>query len=146
MVRFTPRPLYPRSSSCSICCRGPAARPHSRYGRCRGVRVLAPPRIELRPLGRPARSQSLYRLSYAGSVTRTSDHVYSNRVCQNVAYAVKRHCSTHAEAPGSVGARGTMLQAGRSWGPSPTRSQHLPICLVLPTRRCPWGRFTLQQK
>jgi hypothetical protein len=25
------------------------------------------PRVELRPLGRPARSQSLYRLSYPGS-------------------------------------------------------------------------------
>jgi hypothetical protein len=29
-------------------------------------KVLAPPGLELRPFGRPARSQSLYRLSYPG--------------------------------------------------------------------------------
>jgi hypothetical protein len=29
-------------------------------------KFLTLPRLELRPLGRPARSQSLYRLSYSG--------------------------------------------------------------------------------
>jgi hypothetical protein len=31
-------------------------------------KFLTPPGLELRPLGRPARSQSLYRLSYRGSI------------------------------------------------------------------------------
>jgi hypothetical protein len=30
-------------------------------------KILIPPGLELRPLGRPARSQSLYRLLYPGS-------------------------------------------------------------------------------
>jgi hypothetical protein len=33
-------------------------------------KFLALPGLELRPLGRPARSQSLYRLSYPGSVVK----------------------------------------------------------------------------
>jgi hypothetical protein len=36
-------------------------------------KFLTLPGLELRPLGRPARSQSLYRLSYPGSLL----HVYS---------------------------------------------------------------------
>jgi hypothetical protein len=31
-------------------------------------KFLTPPTLELRPLGRPARSQSLYRVSYRGSL------------------------------------------------------------------------------
>jgi hypothetical protein len=34
-------------------------------------RFLTLPGLELRPLGRPARSQSLYGLRYAGSLTNT---------------------------------------------------------------------------
>jgi hypothetical protein len=33
-------------------------------------KFLTLPRLELRPLGRPARNQSLYRLSYPGSKNR----------------------------------------------------------------------------
>jgi hypothetical protein len=40
--------------------------PQSRSGR-RGENVCPIPGLELRPLGRPARSQSLYRLRYPGS-------------------------------------------------------------------------------
>jgi hypothetical protein len=38
-------------------------RPQSRSER-HEVKILLPPRLDLRPLGRPARSQSLYRLRY----------------------------------------------------------------------------------
>jgi hypothetical protein len=31
-------------------------------------KILTLPRVELRPLGRPARKQSLYRLRYVGSL------------------------------------------------------------------------------
>jgi hypothetical protein len=41
--------------------------PQSQSGRRGEVKIPTPPRFELRPLGRPARSQSLYRLSYHGS-------------------------------------------------------------------------------
>jgi hypothetical protein len=36
-------------------------------------KFLPPPRLELRPLGRPARSQSLYRLSYIIIITYAKD-------------------------------------------------------------------------
>jgi hypothetical protein len=60
VVSFTPRPLYPRGKS-------------ARYPLDRRVVGWTPepfwtlPGLELRPLGRPARSQSLYRLHYIGS-------------------------------------------------------------------------------
>jgi hypothetical protein len=67
VVSFTPLPLYPRGKRL----RYPLVRrlggPQSRSGRHGEVQILAPPRLELRTLGRPARSQSLYRLCYPGS-------------------------------------------------------------------------------
>jgi hypothetical protein len=41
--------------------------PQSRFGRYGEVKILAPPGLELQPLGRPALSQSLYRLHYPAS-------------------------------------------------------------------------------
>jgi hypothetical protein len=41
--------------------------PESRSGRRGEERILTLPRLELRPFGRPAGSQSLYRLRYLGS-------------------------------------------------------------------------------
>jgi hypothetical protein len=40
-------------------------------------KILPPPGLELRPLGRPARSQSLYRLSYPGSSNNLCFHPFS---------------------------------------------------------------------
>jgi hypothetical protein len=57
--RFTPwgrRPRYPLVRR--------LGRAHSRSGRRGGEKFLPLPGLELRPLGRPDRSQSLYRLSY----------------------------------------------------------------------------------
>jgi hypothetical protein len=63
VVSFTPRPLYPRY---------PLYRrfgePKSRSGRHGEMKILAPPGLELRILRPPALSQSLYRLSYPGSL------------------------------------------------------------------------------
>jgi hypothetical protein len=42
--------------------------PQSQSGRHGKVKILASPELELRPLGRPASSQSLYRLRYPGSL------------------------------------------------------------------------------
>jgi hypothetical protein len=42
-------------------------RPQNRSGRSGVEKILPIPRLELRPLGRPAPSQSLYRLRYPGS-------------------------------------------------------------------------------
>jgi hypothetical protein len=36
------------------------------------VTIFAPPGFKLRPLGRPARSQSLYRLPYRGSFLKVN--------------------------------------------------------------------------
>jgi hypothetical protein len=69
VVRFTPLPLYPRGKS-----------PDTHWiGGCVGLRAglddverakfLTLLGLELRPLGRPARSQSLYRLRYPIFIT-----------------------------------------------------------------------------
>jgi hypothetical protein len=49
------------------------------------IRLLTLPELELRPLGRPARSQSLYRLSYPGSSLSglVSEKVISFRIDSN---------------------------------------------------------------
>jgi hypothetical protein len=44
--------------------------PQGRSGRHGEEKILDPTGTQLRPLGRPARSQSLYRLRYLGSITK----------------------------------------------------------------------------
>jgi hypothetical protein len=68
VTSFTPRTLYPRGKS------PPPypwarwlSRPPSQSGRQGKVKILPPPGLKLRPLGRPAGIQSLYRLRYPGS-------------------------------------------------------------------------------
>jgi hypothetical protein len=41
-------------------------------------KFLPPPELEIRPLGRPARSQSLYRLRYPGKVHSSKSIIISN--------------------------------------------------------------------
>jgi hypothetical protein len=41
-------------------------------------KFLTLPGLELRPLGRPARSRSLYRLRYSGSQIITYNHIFTN--------------------------------------------------------------------
>jgi hypothetical protein len=65
VVSLTPRPLFPRGNSPP---RYPLDRrvggPQRLSGRHGEGKILAPPGLELRLLGRPACSQSLYRLHY----------------------------------------------------------------------------------
>jgi hypothetical protein len=66
MVSFTPLPLYPWGAPGTHwrgCWVGPRTGLHDVEKR----KFLTLPGLELRPLGRPARSQSLYRLRYSGS-------------------------------------------------------------------------------
>jgi hypothetical protein len=52
------RPLYPVDRRLGV--------PQNLYGLYREGKILSLPGLELRPLGSPARSQLLYRLSYPG--------------------------------------------------------------------------------
>ena len=60
-VSTTPRSLYPRERS-GTHCTGDGVGPQGRFGR---VRKISPP-TGIRSPDRPARSESLYRLSYPG--------------------------------------------------------------------------------
>jgi hypothetical protein len=64
VVSFTPRPLYPRGKRPRYPFDRRLGGLQSRSGRCGGKKFLTLPGLEFRPLGRPARSQSLYRLRY----------------------------------------------------------------------------------
>jgi hypothetical protein len=59
---FTPQPLYPRRNRLPVPIGYEAGRPQSWFGRRGEGEILMLPGLELRPLGRPACNQSLYRL------------------------------------------------------------------------------------
>jgi hypothetical protein len=67
VVSFTPRPLYPRGKSPRYPFERRLGGPQSQPGWRDEEKILDPTGLELWPLGRPARSQSLYRLRYPGS-------------------------------------------------------------------------------
>jgi hypothetical protein len=50
--------------------------PRARLNAVKKRKFLTLPGLELRPLGRPARSQSLYRLRYPGSLTKNNFEYY----------------------------------------------------------------------
>jgi hypothetical protein len=56
VVNFTPRPLYPRGKSPRYPLERRLGGPQSRSGRFGEVKILDPTGLELRLLGRPARS------------------------------------------------------------------------------------------
>jgi hypothetical protein len=82
VVSFTPRPLYPQGKSPWYQLDRMLSGLHSWSGH--GVKEknsLPPPEIEPRPSARPARNQSLYRLSYPGclEVSKTFNSVVEIR-------------------------------------------------------------------
>jgi hypothetical protein len=69
MVSFTPRSLYPRGNSPpGTHWIGGWVGPTTCLGDVKRRKFLILPELELRPLGPPARSQSLHRLRYPGSL------------------------------------------------------------------------------
>jgi hypothetical protein len=67
VVSFTPQPLYPRERAPVTHWIGGWVDPRAGVDGFEKRKLLPPPGLELRPLGRPARSQLLYRLLYPGS-------------------------------------------------------------------------------
>jgi hypothetical protein len=66
VVSFTPRPLYPRVKSLWYPLDRLGVGPRTGLGDVERRKFLPLPGLEVRPLGRPASSQSLHRLSYPG--------------------------------------------------------------------------------
>jgi hypothetical protein len=72
VVGFTPRPIYPRRKSSRYPLDWRLGGPQSRSGRGGEEKISQPPPgIEAPNPDRPARSQSLYRLSYPGCLKGT---------------------------------------------------------------------------
>jgi hypothetical protein len=71
VISFTPRTLYPRERAPGIHCIGGWVDPRAGLNYMENWKFLTLLRLELRPLCRPARSQSLYRLRYPGSLILT---------------------------------------------------------------------------
>jgi hypothetical protein len=67
VVSFTPRPLYPRGKGPGTHLIGGWMDPRAGLDDVEKRKFLTLPGLELRPLGRPARSRSLYRLRFPGS-------------------------------------------------------------------------------
>jgi hypothetical protein len=62
VVSFTPRPLYPRERAPGTHWIRGWVNPRAGLDHMEKCKFFTPPGFELQPLGRPARSQSLYRL------------------------------------------------------------------------------------
>jgi hypothetical protein len=69
VVSFTPRPFYPREEVPFTQCIGGWVGPRAGLDYVEKRKFLTLPGLKLRPLGRPTRSQSLYRLRYLGSLS-----------------------------------------------------------------------------
>jgi hypothetical protein len=67
LASFTPRPLHPRERKPRFPLDRRLGGPQSRSGRRGEETILTLPGLERRPLGRPIRSQSLYRRCYPGT-------------------------------------------------------------------------------
>jgi hypothetical protein len=70
VVSFTPRPLYPRERDPGPHWIGGWVDPRVGLDDMEKWKFLTLSGLELRPLGRPASSQSLYRLRYGGSLRK----------------------------------------------------------------------------
>jgi hypothetical protein len=80
VVSFMPWPLYPRGKSPpDTHCIGSWMGPRTDLDDVER-KIVSLLRLEIRPLGRPARSQSLYRLSYCGSLPFIIIHIWCRTV------------------------------------------------------------------
>jgi hypothetical protein len=79
VISFTPRPLYPRGESPVTHRGGGWVGPRTGLDDMEKRKFLPLPGLELRLLGRPTRSQSLYRLSHPWSV----DHYWVLKKAEN---------------------------------------------------------------
>jgi hypothetical protein len=76
VVSLAPRPLYARGKSPRYQLDRRLGGPQSRSERRGEEKILALPGLELRPLGRSTRSQSLYRLRYPDSQVEAQSMKY----------------------------------------------------------------------
>jgi hypothetical protein len=67
VASFTPRPLTPGEKAAGTRWIGGWVGPRAGPGDMEKLQFFTLPGLELRLLGRPARSQSLHRLTYSGS-------------------------------------------------------------------------------
>jgi hypothetical protein len=70
VVSLTPRPLYPGEEAPGTNWIGGWVDPRAGVDDMEKRKLLTLPGLELRPLSRPARSLSLFRLSYPGSLNK----------------------------------------------------------------------------
>jgi hypothetical protein len=77
MVSFTAWPLYPRGKSARYPLDMRLVNPWIGLDDVEKRKFLTIPGIELRPLGRPTRSQELYRLRYSGSFPISYFRIFS---------------------------------------------------------------------
>jgi hypothetical protein len=80
MVSFTPRPLYPGERAPGTHWIEGWVGHRADLDDVEKRKFLTLPELELRPLGRPARSQSLYRLRYPGSLT----NIFATLGCEHL--------------------------------------------------------------
>jgi hypothetical protein len=80
VVSFTPWPLYRLERGPGTYCIGGWVEPRTGLNDMEKRKFLTLPGLEFRPLGRPANSQSLYRLRYPGSLPlkATNKIIYRN--------------------------------------------------------------------
>jgi hypothetical protein len=83
VVSFTPWSLYPRGKSPRYPLDRRLGGPQSRPGQYREETIFTIPRLELRPLGRTARSQWLYRLIAESIGSQTEKSRKKNSVFKN---------------------------------------------------------------
>jgi hypothetical protein len=136
MVSFTPRLLYPEGKSPLYGLDRRLGGPQSRSGH--GVEEKnshLPQGIELRSSDRPARSQSLYRLSYPGSL------LYPCTVLFNLILS-SQHSDQATDWSTGVGfpaGAGTFLSSLPLWGPTQPLIQRVSGAVTLVVMRLGHG-------
>jgi hypothetical protein len=89
-------PLYPRKRSSGTHWIGGCVEPRTRIDDVGRRKFLPPSELKLRPLGRSAHSQSLYRLRYPGSQLSFSIQGNRNDAARDYSNAVSRQSTANA--------------------------------------------------